>query len=54
MHRRELVSMFAVPIGPLASLLNDVVVLGEKLAGDVERHESGPCLAIVSAKRPAT
>ena len=36
MHSRELVSMLLVPIRPLRELVEDVVVLGQQLAGDVE------------------
>ncbi len=37
MHSREFVSTLFVPTRPFASLLNDVVVLGQQLARDVER-----------------
>ena len=41
MHSRELVSMFARADVALHELVGDVVVLGQQLAGHVERHRLG-------------
>ena len=45
MHRRELVSMLAAADVALHELVGDVVVLGQQLAGHVERHRVRAVLA---------
>ena len=52
MHRRELVSMLLVPISALGELVEDVVVLGQQLARDVEADRVGAVLAY-DARRSA-